>query len=458
MRLLLLERSQERTWWHQLVTSDQTGYAIEHCQFAPAPLELGPASENDLWSHIAEILHGAGRPLPHREHTLAALAAIDPERRPLFAAFAADALLARGNIRGWDRERLMRDVLKRERDFHWRPAGATGPYENLLCLSTMVGGVPVAVLEHPPPDIALPPSDAFQPSIYDAMTGASTLEADGDPPALAALQPDILGEFFVLDYLAPPHAATSQPAEKFWRAGWAQPIWAAYAFAAFLDRAKDDFSAHPTLAVLLAPPSDTEYQRHFWGMLAVNLINAYGNAGQIDQARAMLDRLTQLEADHPHEAEVRLYLARGAVNLITAYGNAGQIDQARAMLDRLTQLEADHPDEAEVRLCLAQGAVDLINAYGNAGQIDQARAMLERLTQLEADHPDEAEVRLELAKGAVNLITAYDNAGQIDQARAVAMATRDALLSDEFAEVLRGRFGEEAADGFLGFLRSLLDD
>ena len=213
VRLLLLERSKERSWWDQLIGTDQTGYAIEECQFTREPLDLGPMSEDDLWQSIVSVLEEVGKSLPDRDETLRALDQIDPERRPLFAAFAADALATTSNIRGWDRERLLRDVLERERRHHWLPAGANVPYENLLCLATMTGGLTISSQTHFP-GIELPSFEEFRPQIYRAMTGALPVPSADGSLALMTLQPDILGEFFVLEHLKPFHEATNEPAEN----------------------------------------------------------------------------------------------------------------------------------------------------------------------------------------------------------------------------------------------------
>ena len=66
----------------------------------------------------------AGKQPPAAEALLDRLREIDPLRRPLFAILAADALIAGRNVREWDRERLMRDVLARERE-RWAKMGVT---------------------------------------------------------------------------------------------------------------------------------------------------------------------------------------------------------------------------------------------------------------------------------------------------------------------------------------------
>jgi len=419
IRLLLLERSKERTWersmertwWDLLITSDQTGYAIEARQFAPTPVDLGPVSEDELWLHIVEILSQAETPLPNRKDTLFTLAKIDPERRPLFAAFAADALISSGNIRGWDQARLLRDVLDREREFHWRPAGVTESYENLLCLATMTGGASIEVLTQPDVGIDLPVSNAFKPAIYRALTGLSPTETSGSP-ILPALEPDILGAFFVLEHLKPLHPATNQPAERFRQAAWGRPVWEAAGFATFLDRAKDDFPDHLTLPLLLVPAIQERYQRRFWAMLAVNLTNVYSRAGRADDACKVLKDLCATVEANPDDAETRLCLAQATVNLLAGLGNAGEIEAARALYDDLARLAESHAADAAVRLWQARGAHNLMTDYASVQRFDRAESLFRALCQLSAAHRDEVEIHRCRAGAAYNLITDYCSVGE----------------------------------------------
>jgi Tetratricopeptide repeat/PPR repeat len=425
VRLLLLERSKESSWWDKLISNDQTGYAIEHSQFDIEPLDLCPMTEDDLWQGIASILTDSGKALPDRAETLAAVRQIDPEGRPLFAAFAADALVSGSNIRQWDRERLLRDVLHRERTFHWIPAGVTKPYENVLCLATMTGGLRLEMFSNPPPGIEVPKFEEFDLGLYQGMIGLPTSSGgDGGLSLLPSLQPDILAEFFVLEHLKPAHARTKQPAETFLHVTWNMPTAHTRQFWGFLNRCKDDFLDHQTLRLLLEPLSVNRHQRQLWARLALNLTVAYGDRGQLAEAAALVAQLKQLAVDYQDETEIRHRLAQSAVNLIKAYDHTGQFGESEGYLTLLQELIVDHPDEAQLRDALARGTFNLVTAYGNAGQFAEAERCLAALRQLTSDHPDDARVRFELAKGAVNLTTPYGSAGQFAEAEACLVLLR----------------------------------
>jgi len=54
--------------------------------------------------------------LPNKTETLVTLENIDPERRPLFAYFMADAIAAGHDVRDFDAEHLLEDVIRRARE------------------------------------------------------------------------------------------------------------------------------------------------------------------------------------------------------------------------------------------------------------------------------------------------------------------------------------------------------
>ena len=140
----------------------------------------------------------------------------------------------------------------------------------------MTGGLTISSQTHFP-GIELPSFEEFRPQIYRAMTGALPVPSADGSLALMTLQPDILGEFFVLEHLKPFHEATNEPAEKFRYAAWNMSVDRAFFFAAFLNRAKGDFLDHPALPLLVTPAIGTDYQRRLWSGLAVNLVSAHGN-------------------------------------------------------------------------------------------------------------------------------------------------------------------------------------
>ena len=478
VRVLLLERRKDDRWWDELMgAGDRHGLA--EILVDQAPLELGPLGPDGIRAMVAAIGGHAAETLG-RDSVLERLTAIDPAMRPLFAALAGEALDAGADLRQWTRTDLLDSWLKRERERHWQPAGVDEPHANLAALATMVGGIAEDILRAPPDGIALPRPEAISAAAYVAITGRRPVADDEGTTWFAALEPDLLGSFFVLEHLrAPMGEAIAMPsvvksrADTYRRAAWNRDGLDALAFTFFLDRSKDDFLGHPVFAALLGPPVGSRFSRTLWAMLVADLVHAMGSAGQIDEAEALLAQLRTLAEGHPDEPELRLPVAEGSFNLISAMGSAGQIDEAAALLAQLRTLAEGHPDELDLWLPFARGSVNLIAAMGSAGRIVEAAALLDQLRTLAEGSPDEPELRVERAKGSFNLITAMGSAGKIDAAEALLAQLRtlaeghpdepelrlerakgSVSLSVDYASA--GRIDE--AEALLAQLRTLADD
>src|SRR5262249_22891105 len=137
VRVLLLERTGESDWLKQYMADETEKAQID---LARAP-ELNLTAIDDPWSIFEFVLAQTSKPLPDKNEPLAALDAIAPERRPLFAYFTADAIARGVDIRHFDADRLLDDVIEHSRNAYWKPAGAKEEDERMLAVATMAGGV-----------------------------------------------------------------------------------------------------------------------------------------------------------------------------------------------------------------------------------------------------------------------------------------------------------------------------
>jgi len=409
VRLLLVERDSEGYWWPAFRGAGGERYVIDAARHT-APLTLGRLDDAALERMIASVIDDAGPTLMSPRQIVAAVRAIDPEARPLFVAFVADAVAAGRDPRAWDREALLGDVLEREDARHWQPAGISDGERNLLALATMTGGLDVGALASIKAPDLIPPPSAYDPHRYRVLSGQASEDR------LAPYEPDILGELFVLERLRPAHTLDTDRAEAMRALAWSR---SALGMATFLSHAAMDFPRHPTLRILDRPAGENGLTRRLWSLAAANLIIDYGSAGDIAEARALYDAIAGLAADHPDEPALREHQARGAVHLMAHYGTAGDIAEARALYDAIAGLAADHASEPALRERQARGAVNLIIPYGNAGDIAEARALYDAIAGLTAAHPGEPALREGQARGAFNLIVHYGSAGNIAEARAL---------------------------------------
>jgi hypothetical protein len=112
VRVLLIARTGEGEWLDKTLGIGVTKAQI-NAAHAKKNLPLGAIS--DPWPIFESVLKQANKLLPDKTETLAALGMIDRERRPLFAYFMADAIAAGRDVRHFDAERLLDDVIERDR-------------------------------------------------------------------------------------------------------------------------------------------------------------------------------------------------------------------------------------------------------------------------------------------------------------------------------------------------------
>jgi hypothetical protein len=242
VRVLLIERVGNGDWLDNIVGTGTTKAQVEACH---ALGDLHLLAISDPWPIFEFILGQAQKPLPDKVETLAALKKIDPECRPLFGYFMADAIAAGRDVRHFDAGQLLEQVIERGRESYWKPAGAAAIEERLLAIATMTGGLPISLLEDVPYKL-LPSWDIDRhPAIFRAMTGHAAGEN------IAPLEPDILGEHFVLGCLEKENlsdANRTRLCELAWRfnpGGMVQ----------FMLRAHRDIADHPMLGWLRKAPS-----------------------------------------------------------------------------------------------------------------------------------------------------------------------------------------------------------
>lgn len=463
VRVLLLERHRGDRWWGELMAAGDRHGLVE-ILVDQAPMELGPLGPDGIWSMVAAIGGDAAEALG-RDSALQRLTEIDPAMRPLFAALAGEALAAGADLRQWTRTDLLDGWLKDERKRYWQPAGVDEPHANLAALATMVGGIAEDILEAPPDGIELPRPEAVSASAYAALTGHQPMADAEDTTWFAALEPDLLGNFFVLEHLrAPMGKAVVMPsvvksrAKSYRRAAWNRDGSDALAFWSFLNRSKDDFLGHPAFAALLGPPTGSSWSRTLWAMLVVDLSSAMGSAGRIDEAKALLAQLRTLAESHPDEPELRLECAGASFNLINAMGSAGRIGEAKALLAQLRMLAEGHPDEPELRLRVAQGSVNLINAMVLAGRIDEAEALLAQLRTLAEGHRNDLPVIAEGGLAVVLVLLAQVRREDMEGAEAMAQSAEGLLRHPAVIAELRQRFGGDGAGRIEGLIEALLSD
>ena len=422
VRLLLLEReyrqkSQEdnlaypenQTWYSKLVeTFAREQAAVTGLRHAE-PLILNHLDDDALWRIMQSVAAHEEARLEegNKADMLKQLREIDPQGRPLFAIFLATITANSADDGGrWDREKLIREILLREYTNYWMPAGLTLNDINLLVFATLCGGV--SSLPELPAQVTTLEAMNSDGELLDRFLSLGLAINQGTDVHISPVQPDLVGEYFVLKQNVPIQRGSSvcQLIQAAWR-------HAPLACARFFDHCRVDFFNLRELFQLFYGCSGRESQgspsTFLWSLVAFNLVIDYGDAGDLAEARAIFDAMP---AGSP---ELELIHAKAAFNLVNGYRKAGDLAEARAVFDAMP---AGSP---ELELRHAKAAVNLVSAYGDAGDLAEARAIFDAMP---AGSP---ELDLERAKAAVNLVSAYGDAGDLAEARAVF----DAMPADD---------------------------
>ncbi len=221
VRVLLLERTGAVSpWFYDFSRNQQSRLMGRAARLDPDKgfIELRGLDLDDRWNLFRTVALGADTEREdlvedlewHRDDIEGALNEIDPKATPLFTALAAEATQAGRQIWQFNRRALLNDIFLREQ-VRWRTLAADAAdlarHERAGALATMVGGLPVLMAAQ---HAAIEPFPFDQIRYNDPLVQA----INGPSPSIehiVAMEPDILGEWFVLRRLTPDGPFDSGP-------------------------------------------------------------------------------------------------------------------------------------------------------------------------------------------------------------------------------------------------------
>lgn len=405
VRLLLVERDATGDWLHQLVSRSH-GYAIEQLRFRESPVTLAALTGDELWETVHGVLKG-GHGLPQKADVLKRLQEIDPEGRPLYAALTADALLSGRDIREWDRERLLRDVLERERQA-WKSSRVDERYENLLALATLVGGDTEAILQNDArPNPALPSFREFDRGVYGTMTACSPDGSD-----IPAMKPDLLGEFFVLEHMQGRNErVTALNAAEFLNAAWTirggskssdyfgvGKYITPSSLILFITQLVDDFPDHPSTRHLLRKPDVPSADLRYWATMVALGIRRYAIRGDFAAGYALFQELMALGTEERRRAGGVAGSIRAGLYLLPLLLQQKSDSEARDVVRGVQDMVTHEGASSGERRDFAEAAQESTMLLLSHQQLAMAETLIEQQATLLGQHPDDQDLRLPYAK------------------------------------------------------------
>ena len=483
VRVLLLEREADGQWWKQQTRAHGQDRTVD---LEPArhgdPILLKPLNAAAAASVFRDVARrprmGAVKPYTPTDEDAAtfgdAFVSLDPKGRPLYAAIAAEAVVAGDHginaVRAWSPKDLTESVLRRE-DARWRSIepdmNRREQWLNVAVVTTLARGIRKSDLYTQARRLGQS-MDGLIPSPHDFGTAQNFRDMFGPlkDGALPGLEPDLVGERFVIDRLSSLVVGDPDGAKALIQSAWhASPR----ATSVMCFMAKKDFENRidrDTAALkLLEPPSriiqaeaafvagNANEAINLWSNLislhgtpADQVATAYSNrgvtyrqAGRADDAIADYTSIIGIEGA-PLDLVAKAYYNRGVI-----YVEAGRIDDAIADYTSVIGIDGASTDQ------IAMAYNNRGFAHGLAGRDDDAIADYTSVTRIDGLSPDS------VAAAYHNRGVTHGRAGRADEAIAdyTSVIEIDGVHPDQMAMAYNsrgvrygqaGRVDDEVAD------------
>ena len=417
IRVLLVEREagrglEDSAWTKQLYRNVHNEIKLKGTCYQKAFLNLSPLLDQDLLdimeNYVSAMQGKTARLLTdkNKQMLLQKLKAVDPDLcRPLYAMFLADAYVDSKDVEQWKREDILDYVTSREKkriQFSIKNVMHTDIMDPKLynaclylqCAATVLQDVPVENLQVLFPDIWKTIEDraVYFETPVDFLYQIGMVVKD----ELPALRPDLVGEYFVFDWLFQNHVKTIQ---DFIFAIWKVPVPTSI----FFNRLFDDFwhllDAFPERWDILLPANIhlSENSLFIYAMLVLN-VTAYCNIAV--QCKKMVDLLEKFFINYPDETKIAVGFAYSLFNL----SHKQDVSTAEKTVAHLEKLSNERSDVTEIAVCFAKGLVNLSNEQ----DVNAAEETIARLEKLSNERPDVTEIAVCFAIGLVNLSNKQD--------------------------------------------------
>ena len=438
LRIVLIERQTKvqrgQDWiftdWMQKLygTAHDRRYRLEQLCYSESPLALGSLSETAYGQMMDDYAKSQEKEALSQQ-TKAELYAQAQQitsgghtqelGSPLVLLFMTDACLQGRSCKEWDLNAVM-DYMLEKYQRHWETVvcqGDTNLYldmRDLLVYATASGGWQVGM------DLGEPLTQAVK-RLYRiqherGVDALSTLitgynETDSYDGVLYPLEPDLIGEYFVLRYMA--DHVLDETGENPLLAQWQELLWSEewnLAFAVFLDRCITDYGSNPKegkiLQGLMDPDTSAKLIQDNAQLLAICLVNL-SNKQEEAGCKETVECLRKLsEEKWPESEEMAVVYAKSLFNLSNCQELAGR----RETVEKLRKLsEEKWRSSEEIAIEYAKSLVNLSAKQEEVGCQETAEC-LRKLS--EEKWPESEEIAVRYASSLMNLSAKQELAGR----------------------------------------------
>jgi hypothetical protein len=379
IRIILLEREAGEGFDREFLGSSQSDRGVLLSAQYAAPFNLAELSREETWAVVEKCSwradgKGVGVDL---DAFSARLRKFDRKRRPLVAMILADSLAEGGSgAAGGQLNTHLRELIRRDRQLFWPAKLGAGDQmiggvdaDVAIALATLLNGLGRRELSA----VAKVRGRELQPSMLRDCARAIGKPFSKRRQRLGRLEPDLIGEFFVLETLRGEHSNPLSDARHEWLpvVAWRLngPV-----VTDFVERARQNFPRHPALRSLLNPVPDVADS---WWCHALSIIDTKGLTTAYEKLFAAL----------PIDVGAAIALGRLLVSLSATAGmiEARQLLRVMDLFPRF--VFRMHPRAIKLRRLWAGSILNFINLYGRRYPKTSQR-LIETLTALLRECPD----------------------------------------------------------------------
>ena len=383
------------SWEQQLFREIYNKAIVRHACFRQKYLELAPLPDHELLLIIKECARilDSSNSVKHisdariLEEILRKLKEADPVLcRPLYAIIMTSVYMSGGEPTKWNRETVLGFIKEKELTrLEFRIRKITGQTRTdrrlfaacqyVLCVSTVVKGISAGKLREICPDvweIIVEKSEYFE-SPMDLLYSLGIM-SKGD--ILSAIRPDLVGEYFVFDWMTRQRDETIQ---SFLSAVWKIPRPVVLFFYRVLFGYGElcNESAEKWDVFLL---NDICLSRDVATLYALFLTSAIGKCNLQGPCEKQICQMERLLTFYPDIMEILVAYANSMVNLISKQ----DVASSRKTVEQLKELASIHRDIPQVTIALAKGMVNLEENE----ELTNKQEIADYLEQLAGKYPD----------------------------------------------------------------------
>lgn len=350
-------------------------------------LRISPLGADDLERLATEIASLRGRALNWTDDQKKHILKIS-QGRPLFMILAADNLIENnGNISWKESEDILKDQTARTRA-KLLQAGLTEACVPLVAMATLTRRLSWETAK-----LLTTDPECENKGLFDRLYGRDTTQY------IPALEPDLLGEYFILQEFA---NLTESRQNLFLKIAWdASPKEVAET----LYKIGGDFREQFLTGGIDRMPTKAD-QLAWWAQIRVWLLSKE-NLTEADIRRYWV-QLRQLAQIHNADIPVNSAVVYGGAWAIRNFGNLQMLDDMHDVQEQLEAIGMKFDNEPKVLCGVSMGLAHAAGHYGKANRYTEMKRTIEQLESIGRSSSSEIEIQTMLAMGLTNVIDDYD--------------------------------------------------